>query len=73
MKLKNIEEQLAKAQPLALGISEMQKAVAYIDKHYEEELTLEKISEYMNLSANYFSKRFERFIKHRYKHYGNRF
>lgn len=52
------EEQLAKLQPLALGLSEMQKAVAYIEKHYEEALTLEKISEYMNLSPNYFSKRF---------------
>lgn len=52
------EEQLARVQPFALGISEMQKAVTYIDKHYEEELTLEVISKYMNLSPNYFSKRF---------------
>lgn len=52
------EEKLSQVLPPALGISEMQKAVAYIEKHFTEDLTLESISEYMNLSPNYFSKRF---------------
>ena len=34
------EEKLSQVLPPALGISEMQKAVAYIEKHFTEDLTL---------------------------------
>lgn len=52
------DDQLSEVVPSALGVSEMQKAVAYIEQHFTQDITLESISEYMNLSPNYFSKRF---------------
>ena len=38
----------------------VQKAIKYIDQHFEQHITLEEISYYVSLSANYFSNMFKK-------------
>ncbi|HEY4554383.1 MAG TPA: helix-turn-helix domain-containing protein [Bacillaceae bacterium] len=41
-------------------LKSVQKAINYIDQHYHQPITLEEISNYVSLSANYFSNMFKK-------------
>ena len=51
------------------GKKHIEKAISFIDKHYNEELSVEQMAQMCNLSYHYFSKVFKKVMGQNFKQY----